>query len=425
MHFLRKFFFVFLIQFILLSDLLSQQVDGGNGHAIILDEKGNVWTVGRNDFGQIGDSTWVKNIDVPYNVKGLPGIKTVSRGYDHSLAIDSQGNIWAWGRNNYGQLGITLPLDYNYPQRLKHEGKFVAIEGGHWHTVALKEDGSVVSWGHNYYGELGNGTQEHCNYPVPVIKYDPYKNEKSVLTGIVKIASVGYHTLALSSIGEIWAWGANDKYQLGYNKHDVQPFAVRIENLLGIKEIAVGWHHSVALDSLGNIWVWGSDPSGQFNEASTKFIEKPTMFSGLPKFEKIACGSWHSLAIDVNRNVWAWGKNHFGMLGKGDTISNSFPVKIEGLENICEIGGGCFQSLAVDSSGNIWTFGDNPFGQLGINNRERKHLPVKMFISSQGELNVETKKSFLREALSKIKPVYVILGISVIANVLLLLKIKR
>ena len=106
-----KSFLIFILTTLIIQTY-AQQVDGGNGHAIILDSNGIVFTIGRNNFGQIGDSTYA-NTSVPTEVSRLPKAMRISRGYDHSLAIDSSGHIWAWGRNNYGQLGTSILYDYN------------------------------------------------------------------------------------------------------------------------------------------------------------------------------------------------------------------------------------------------------------------------------------------------------------------------
>ncbi len=337
---------------------IGQQVDAGNGHAIILDKKGDIYTVGRNNFGQLGDSTFTNSAN-PIKLESLPGIMTFSRGYDHSLAIDSNGTLYTWGRNNYGQLGTALNLDYNFPQELPGH-KFIAVEGGHWHTVGLKADGTVWTWGHNFYGELGNGGREHSQYPTKVVK-----DNGNPLSRIVKIVSVGYHTLAIDAKGDVYSWGSNDFGELGHFDSSIQPFAKRISGLSNIESVAVGWHHSVALNKAGEIFVWGSDPSSQHKESTAKYFKEITKITGVPKMKKIACGSWHSLSLDVNDEVWGWGKNHFGMLGTGDTTSFSNPKKLNLPKGICEIGGGCFQSLAVDKEGNIYTMGDNPSGQQG------------------------------------------------------------
>ncbi|MEZ4907977.1 MAG: hypothetical protein R2771_10160 [Saprospiraceae bacterium] len=228
-----KYFFIPFI-FLFIVDIFSQSVDGGNGHSLILDREGNVYAIGRNNYGQLGDSTYI-NSSIPKLVSRLPKIKVISRGYDHSLAIDSSGNIWEWGRNNYGQLGTVLANDYNVPQKLKGHSNFKSVEGGHWHTVALKNDGTVWSWGHNYYGELGSGDREHSSFPVQVVKENGEK-----LTNIKAITCVGYHTLALDNDGNVFSWGGNEFGELGHFDNKIQPFAKKIKQLNSITDIAVG-----------------------------------------------------------------------------------------------------------------------------------------------------------------------------------------
>jgi len=396
----------------------GQIADGGNGHALILDKQGNVWTIGRNNYGQLGDST-LENSPTPKSVKNLNDIVAISRGYDHSIALDKNGDLFLWGRNNYGQIGCPSVNDQLTPQKLANHTNFIAVEGGHWHTVGLKKDGTVWSWGHNYFAELGNGTREHSSFPVEVMQIS--NSKISVLSNVVSIASVGYHTLSLKKDGTVWGWGGNTFNELGKKGKEFQQYAIIVEGIPKIKEIAVGWHHSVALDYDGNIWVWGSDPAFQFKEETKKYYDHPTLLEGLPKFTKIACGSWHSLAIDENKNVWGWGKNHFGMLGTGDTISHSNPILINSLKNIVDIGGGCFQSIAVDCAGQIFTFGDNRSGQLGTGDFSRCYSPKLMSLDMNG--NLQPKTNFNKDMIFKIVK-YLLFLISIILNILLYRKLK-
>ncbi len=419
---MRQIFHLFILTILTLR-LHAQIVDGGNGHALILDKQGNVWAIERNNFGQLGDST-LENSPIPKKVKSLNHIKAISRGYDHSIALDKNGNLYLWGRNNYGQLGCASSNDQSTPQQLPNHTNFIAAEGGHWHTVGLKNDGTVWCWGHNYYAQLGNGTREHSSWPVQVLQ--TANSKISILDYVISIASVGSHTLALKKDSTVWAWGSNSFNQLG-KKLDVlhQPYAIKVDGIPKVKEIAVGWHHSVALDYNGKIWIWGSDPAFQYKEETRKHYSHPIQLDGLPKITKIACGSWHSLAIDENKKVWAWGKNHYGMLGTGDTISRSNPIQIETLENIIDIGGGCFQSIAVDTSGALFTFGDNPSGQLGLGNFSRCYSPKLMpidlngFIVNKSIFTEEKKSTFKNNNTMKIA-LYFLLSISLLLNVVLL-----
>ena len=362
-----------LLLVLFISTGYSQQVDGGNGHAIILDKDGDVWTIGRNYFGQLGVKD-VKNATAAIRVKSLPKIKEIARGYDHSIAIDVDGYLWSWGRNNYGQVGSRLPKDFFEPLKLEGHKDFIAAEGGFWHTVALKENGTVWAWGHNTYGELGDLSKEHSSKPVQVV----LENGKP-LTDIVKIASVGNHTLALNSKGEIYSWGGNILGQLGHSESMAsQAFAAKIEGMNNMESVATGWHHSVALDSNGVLYLWGSDPSTRFDGHMGETFDGIEKMEGLPKMKTIACGSWHSMSTDFEGNLWGWGRNSFGIMGTGDTLAYTYPKMIEGYSDVCTIGGGCFQSLVVDKNGEIWTSGSNTDGQQGTGGYDNIHAPHKL-----------------------------------------------
>jgi alpha-tubulin suppressor-like RCC1 family protein len=126
-----------------------------------------------------------------------------------------------------------MPVNYNTPQCLSTFFEYTALEGGHWHTVGIRKDSTVWSWGHNFYGELGNGNREHFQNQV-------ITNEKTALKNIVKIVSVGYHTLALNSSGYVYSWGSNDFGELGHFGKAIQPFAKKINGLSNIVSVAVG-----------------------------------------------------------------------------------------------------------------------------------------------------------------------------------------
>jgi alpha-tubulin suppressor-like RCC1 family protein len=153
----------------LLSTLFSfsQQVDAGNGHAIILDKHNTVWTVGRNNHGQLGVNTvWYASLPVKVQ---LPPIKKIARGYDHTIAIDFDNKIWIWGNNNFGQLGLNHFTDQSIPVQINSESSFTDAAGGYTHSLFLKSDGSVWAVGSNIYGESGNSIPKSSSELNPVV----------------------------------------------------------------------------------------------------------------------------------------------------------------------------------------------------------------------------------------------------------------
>ena len=176
-------------------------------------------------------------------VSGLTGAVAVSAGENHSLAVKSDGTVWAWGYNNYGQLGNGYPSSSsNIPLRVSELTGAVAISAGYAHSLALKSDGTVWAWGFNGVGELGNGTTNtSSNVPVQV-------SQVSGLTGVVAIGAGSDHNLAVKSDGTVWAWGFNDSGQLGNGTISSRgtPVPVQVSGLTGAVVIAAGSAHSLA-----------------------------------------------------------------------------------------------------------------------------------------------------------------------------------
>src|SRR5262249_51876274 len=146
------------------------------------------------------------------SLRGM-GIKAIAAGGDQSFALDSENNVWAWGRNDFGQLGISSSvLQRNVPVKLEHfpqpNTRITRIAAGTFHALAIDSRGNVWAWGFNATGQLGNGTQTESRGPVPV-------SFPSGTPRILMIAAGDSHSLAVDANGNLWAWGSNFRGQLG------------------------------------------------------------------------------------------------------------------------------------------------------------------------------------------------------------------
>jgi len=182
-------------------------VAAGEHHSLARKSDGSVWAWGFNDSGQIGDGTHIQR-SMPQRIAALTGIAAVAAGGVHSMALDADCIVWTWGWNSRGQLGTGNNAARAAPGVLAPPLPgvvIVEVAAGYQHSLARAQDGTVWAWGRNDEGQLGDGSFQERNAPVQV----------SGLTGVEAIAAGGFHSLARTNDGTLWAWGWNANGQLG------------------------------------------------------------------------------------------------------------------------------------------------------------------------------------------------------------------
>ena len=336
---------------------------GGGSHSLALHSDGTIWAWGYGHYGQLGNGTVTEISLVPVQALGLTVATAVAAGDGHSLGLKNDGTVWAWGYNFYGQLGNGASgngTNNSVPVLVTGLTGVTAIAAGFDQCLAVKSDGTVWSWGHNNYGQLGDGT--HTDRAVPV--------QVSGLTGVLTVAGGKFHSLALKDDGTVWAWGWNSYGQLGDGTNTSSNAPVQVSGLSGIVGIAAGLYHSLALKAGGTVWAWGDNTYGQLGTGTTTWsnMAVQAFFSPGTVIRSIAGGGWHSLAIQDSGTLWAWGLNSFGQLGNGTNDNSSVPVQIPSPSGVLAVAGGTYHSLVAndgDASGAPWAWGRNFHGQLG------------------------------------------------------------
>jgi len=308
----------------------------------------------------------------------------IAAGSAHTVALKSDGTVWAWGWNHFGQLGDgtdinrTIPVQVVSPDGDGHLLDIIEIAGGSDHTIALKSDSTVLTWGSNEYGQLGDGSTSDSYSPVQVVG----PSGVGYLTGIIAIAGDMYHTIALKSDSTVWTWGRNSSGQLGNGTTTNSSTPVQVVNsdgvgfLTGIIDID-GGSHTIALKSDSTVWTWGSNIWGQLGDGTNISKTTPVQVLNhdgvgyLTSIFAIAIGDSHSIALKWDGTVWTWGSNSSGKLGDGSSVFRNTPVQVVGsdgigyLNEIIDIAGGSHHTIALKTDSTMWSWGNNHCGQLG------------------------------------------------------------
>jgi alpha-tubulin suppressor-like RCC1 family protein len=336
-----------------------------------------------------------KNVTANFDFKA--GADTIVAGYHHTVMLKSNGTLWAWGRNLDGQLGYqtTETCDWDNapcstsPQQVGEDTDWSSISAGGHHTLAIKSDGTLWAWGNNSADQLGYVSTETYWDPGPGINVPYSSTPGQVGTDDDWVAVAGGHmfTLALKSNGTLWGWGANGSYQLtglpgptGQIGSDTDWVAV-----------AAGWEHTVALKSDGTLWAWGGNSYGQLGYTATETCSNgdcsssPQQVGIEDTWIAIETGYYHTLALKSDGTLWAWGYNFFGQLGYETTEicggwadCSSSPQQVENDNTWVLIFGGNNHTMALKSNGTFWAWGWNFRGQLGDGTTTDAHSPVQI-----------------------------------------------
>ena len=372
---------------------------GGDGNDLVL-EWANRRLVGwgRNANGELGHPV-LQDMTAPVAVTAdaFPANGTLfavdgAGTSNHTLALGSDGVVYAWGANNNGQLGngsvfngtISVPAAVDRSGILAGK-RVVKIAAGGDHSLALCEDGSLVAWGNNGSGQLGDGTQTNRSVPVAV-------DVSGVLAGktIIAIGASHYSSFAACSDGTVASWGGNGSGILGYGVSSgsfSRPIEVsRTGALLGkvVVALAPGENHCLALCSDGTFVAWGDNTYGQVGANGTATVPVLVDTTGAlagKRVVRIAAARAHSIAVCSDGTIVAWGRNNYGEVGNGNGAVTRLPADITtngGLngKNVVSVEASIFNSLAICADGSAVDWGYNAWGQLGNGGKVDSALPV-------------------------------------------------
>jgi len=362
----------------------------GAYHTVALKSDGTVWAWGANGNGQLGDNTL---IDKHTPVQVLTNVTDIAAGRTHTIALRLDGTVWTWGGNGRGQLGNGTTVENHIPTQVDGISDVIAVTAGDDFTAVLKSDGTVWTWGRNMNGTLGIGSLTDSSYiPVQVKDLTDIQQVKA-FTDVVAISSGGHnsnHTLALKSDGTVWAWGFGSSGQLGDGGATNRLSPVQVTGLTDVTAIAAGAVHSMALKHDGTVWAWGLNGEGQLAQAigdtTNRHTPETMSINGTTMTGVIAieAGGANSVAIRAGGVVFTCGANDSGQLGNGTNTPFSYPARVVGvggidyLSDVTVVAASVGFMVALQSDGTIVAWGLNTNGQLGDGTTTQRLTPVQV-----------------------------------------------
>ncbi|MGA9141894.1 MAG: hypothetical protein WBZ29_16835 [Methanocella sp.] len=361
---------------------ISVACTGGHVDTVALAENGDVWAWGK-DYGPSPVQLQIDNV------------KSISAGLSQMLALRADGTVWTWGSRASGLYGdgtVGAPGLDATPQQVPGLDHVIAVSAGRMHCVVLKSDGTVWSWGQNDFGELCDGTYENRFTPGQV-------------RGLPPIKAIGGHGLfAIARDGSLWTWGPGlldtpNNNVTGTDGETIRALSRQspimvpgIDNITAI-DTDVGASHVVFVKSDGTVWSWGIDQNGVFGdgvnlENEWPYVTVPVQAKGIDHVVQVATTAVTTLALKSDGTVWAWGLNSAGVQGTGTIgATETTPVKVSSLSNVVSIAVGVHNAAAVEADGSVWGWGN---GYVGPNSQGKNGFSPILAIGSVGVNNDTT-----------------------------------
>lgn len=298
---------------------------------------------------------------------GLAGVRAVSAGDYHSVALMADGTARTWGVNISGEIGDGTTTERWVPTPVTGLTDIAAVDSGFSFTLALRADGTVATWGYNGQGQLGDGTTTNRTVPVTV----------SGLNSVVAVAAGLDHALALKIDGTVWAWGDNASGQLGDGTTIRRTTPVQVSGLTGVVSIDAGFAASLAIKNDGTVWTWGSNAFGELGDGTLTNRVTPVQMVGVTNAIAAAIRYRYAMVLKADNTVWTVGDNSEGQLGTPGG-NRSLVGQVSGLPPIAYLGAGDVNGYAITAAGAAWAWGRNGWGNIGDGTNNVRTTPVQI-----------------------------------------------
>lgn len=337
-------------------------IGSGAQHSLAFTQQGQLYIWGSNDYGQLGNGSNVERLQMT----PLPIPGEAQNPVEDSIA-----------RNVYVEDMSSAVSSALYREvEVIGQGKIAQLTGGRNHTLLLKENGDLWAWGDNSYGQLGLGAEAAQVVNLP----------QKVMENVRAIAAGDHFSMAITLDHSLWVWGENSSGQLGIGHKQNRSQPVKI--LDGVLAAAGGRAHMLVIMDDSSLWVAGDNALGQLGLGiATKESLIPTKLSSQSGIIAIAAGNDHSLAVNIAGKCFGWGANDAQQLG-GDGSSGAnaaYPVPTLVMEEVQNVAAGDQASYLLCRDATLWTLGSKIHGQLGDEQLTGEYYtPQRVKLSPQG-----------------------------------------
>ncbi|NHN28044.1 T9SS type A sorting domain-containing protein [Flavobacterium jejuense] len=352
----QKLLFIFLLfSYALTAQNCVESVTCSDDTVSVLLSDGTIYNWGQNGYGQLGIGTATSE-DSPVLFSTQSDWEVLTYGRLHSAGLKNDGTIWSWGNNDLGQLGNGTNTTSNTPAPIGNENDWISISAGNLHSVALKSDGTLWGWGNNQASELLDFSIYPATFTAPV--------QMSTDTDWDKIYAGYFRTFGIKNDGTLWGRGNNSYGAIGTVMQGfINDFTQVGSDADWVKVSGARSRHTLALKSNGTLWAWGNNENGKLGDGT--IINRPTPIQiGTSQWKDIAAGVVHSLGIKADGTLWQWGS--YGWI-EGQLLipNNSSPVQVGTDTDWKSIAAGYSISFAVKEDNTLWGWGFNTLGWLG------------------------------------------------------------
>lgn len=332
---------------------------------------GKLFMWGTNGGGQLGLGN-TTTYSSPVQVGALTTWQRIATT-GTTLAVKSTGELWSWGDNNNGQLGIGNTSSYSSPKQVGALTNWKQPSNGKRSSFCVKTDGTLWSWGANYNGNLGLGNTTNYNSPKQIGSSTTWATVASTRQG------GSYSTVATTTDGKLYAWGANSNGELGQGNTTQRSSPVQVGALTNWQTPIMGAGFVLCTKTDGTLWVWGIGGGGVLGLGNSTSYSSPVQLGGLTNWATPSATSLNSMCVKTDGTLWTWGNDQYGQLGLDRRFTAySSPKQVGTLTNWNKPSAGDQFTMCSKTDGTLWTWGLNRNGQLGQNNLIYRSSPVQV-----------------------------------------------